>query len=65
VAAWHHHDKPKRTRPGLDADIYLLRLDSFGFAIRAIPKVQADTDLERERRASPPRARASVFSRTP
>jgi hypothetical protein len=44
VAAWHHHDKPKRTRPGLDADIYLLRLDSFGFAIPPIPKVQADQD---------------------
>ena len=45
MAAWHHEHKPKRrTRPGLDADIYLMRLDIFGFAITPIPKVEANEE---------------------
>ena len=63
VAAWHHEHKPKRrTRPGLDADIYLMRLDSFGFAIPTIPKVQPNEDRRGQSRPSGIRRRAAASS---
>jgi hypothetical protein len=42
VAAWHHHHEPKRrTRPRLDADIYLLRSGSFGVGLGPILKARS------------------------
>lgn len=53
MAAWHHHQKPKRrTRPGLDADNYLLRSGSFGVALGQTPNEQADKVSEESQASS-------------